>query len=44
MDKYRLFLDFEKGMYINKSDLPKVTNYVRGHMISWSPNRSYSEC
>ena len=38
MDKYRLFLDFEKGMYINKSDLPKVTNYVCGHLISWSPN------
>ena len=41
MDEYRLFLDFEKGMNINKSDLLKVTNYVN---YVWSPNRSYSEC
>ena len=44
MDEYQLFLNFERGDYINESDLPKVTNYVCGQLMSWSPNRSYFEC
>ena len=43
MDEYLLFETFERGKYINKKDLPKITNYVCGHLISWSPNRSYFE-
>ena len=44
MDEYLLFEDFENGKYINENDLPKVINYICGHLISWSPNRSYFEC
>ena len=29
--------------YINEKDLPIITNYICGHLISWSPNRSYFE-
>ena len=43
MSEYQLFLAFERGKYINLEDLPKITNYVSGHLISWSPNRSYFE-
>ena len=35
MDKYLLFEDFENGKYIKKKDLPKVINYICGHLISW---------
>ena len=35
MDKYLLFEDFENGKYINEKDLPKVINYICGHLISW---------
>ena len=34
---------FERGEYINLEDLPKITNYICCHVISWSPNRSYFE-
>ena len=44
MDECQLFLNFERSDYINESDLPKVTNYVCDHLISWSPNRGYFEC
>ena len=44
MDEYLLFEAFERGEYINEKDLSKVTNYICGHLISWSPNRSYFEC
>ena len=44
MSEYQLFLAFEKGDYINEFDLPKVSNYICGHLISWSPNRKYFEC
>ena len=35
MDKYLLFEDFENGKYINEKDLPKVSSYICGHLISW---------
>ena len=44
MSEYQLFLAFEKGDYINEFDLPKLSNYICGHLISWSPNRKYFEC
>ena len=44
MSEYQLFLDFERGEYINEENITKITNYVSGHSISWSPNRSYFEC
>ena len=44
MDEYLLYEAFERGQYINEKDLPKVTNYICGNLISWSPNRSYFEC
>ena len=43
MSEYSLLLDFERGKYINE-DLPKITNHICGHLISWSPNQSYFEC
>ena len=43
MDEYLLFETFERGEYINKKDLPKITNYKWGHLISWSPNSFYFE-
>ena len=44
MSEYELFLAFERGDYINEFDLPKISNYICGHLISLSPNRSYFEC
>ena len=44
MSEYQLFLAFEKGDYINEFDLPKISNYICGHLVSWSPNRKYFEC
>ena len=44
MAEYLLFEDFEDGKYINEEDQPKKINYICGHFISWSPNRSYFEC
>ena len=44
MSEYQLFLAFERGDYINEFDLPKISNYICGHLISWLPNRSYFEC
>ena len=43
MSEYQLFLAFEGGDYKNLEDLPRVTNYICRHLISWSPNRSYFE-
>ena len=44
MSEYQLFLAFERGDYINEFDLPEISNYICGHLISWLPNRSYFEC
>ena len=44
MNEYQLFLAFKRGEYINETDLPKITNYYWGHLISWSLYRSYFEC
>ena len=41
MSECQLFLGFERGDYINLEDLPRITNYICGHLISWPPNRSY---
>ena len=43
MSDYQLFLAFERGDYVNLEDLPKITNYICGHLISWSPNQSHFE-
>ena len=43
MSEYQLFLAFGRGEYINLEDLLKIINYICGHLISWSPNRSYFE-
>ena len=44
MDEYLLFEDFEDDKYINENGLPKILNYICGHLIFWSPHRSYFEC
>ena len=44
MDEYLLFEAFERGEDIQEQDIKKVTNYIRSHLISWSPNCSYFEC
>ena len=41
--EYQLFLAFGRGEYINLEHLPKITNYICCHLISWSPNRSCFE-
>ena len=38
MSEYQLFLTFGRGEYINLEDLLKITDYICGHLISWSPN------
>ena len=43
MDEYLLFETFERGDYIPYSHIKKITNYIAGQLISWSPNRSYYE-
>ena len=43
MDEYLLFETFKRGEYIKEKDLSKITNYICGHLISCSPNRSYFE-
>ena len=43
MDEYLLFEAFERGDYIQREQIKKVTNYICGQLISWSPNRSYYE-
>ena len=40
----QIFLDFERGEYKNIGDVSKISNYIFGHLISWSPNWSYFEC
>ena len=41
MSDYQLFLAFERGDYINLEDLPKITNYICGRLISCFPNERY---
>ena len=43
MDEYLLFEAFERGDYIPREQIKKITNYISGQLISWSPNRSYYE-
>ena len=43
MDECLIFEAFERGDYIPEEHIKKVTNYVCGQLISWSPNRSYYE-
>ena len=43
MSEYQLCLAFERGNYINLEDLPRITNYICGHLIYCCPNRSYFE-
>ena len=43
MDEYLLFEAFERGDYIPREQIKKVTNYISGQLISWFPNRSYYE-
>ena len=33
MSEYQLCLAFERGDYINLEDLPRITNYICGHLI-----------
>ena len=41
MDEYLLFEAFERGDYIPREQIKKITNYISGQLISWSPNCSY---
>ena len=43
MDEYLLFEAFERGDYIPREQIKKITNYISGQLISWSTNRSYYE-
>ena len=43
MDEYLIFEAFQRGDYIPYSHVKKITNYIAGQLISWSPNRSYYE-
>ena len=43
MNEYALYEDFDKGHSIHRAGLSKVTNYICGNLISWSPNRSFWE-
>ena len=44
MDDCLLFEAFERGGYIPEEHIKKITNYIYGQLISWSPNRSCYEC
>ena len=44
MDEYLISEHFENGSYIDEENLRKMTSYICGHLISWSPNRAYFEC
>ena len=44
MDEYLIFEHFKNGNYIDGENLSKMTKYICGHLISWSPNRTYFEC
>ena len=43
MDEYLIFEAFEREDYIHQEFIKKITNYICGQLISWSPNRSYYE-
>ena len=43
MDEYLLFEAFERGDYIPQESIKKITNYICGQLICWSPNGSYYE-
>ena len=38
MDEYLLFEAFERGDYIPQESIKKITNYICGQLICWSPN------
>ena len=44
MDECLMLEAFDRGDYIPEEHIKKVTNYICGQLISWSPNRSYYEC
>ena len=41
MDQYLIWVAFDRGDYIPQEHIKKVTNYICGQLISWSPNCSY---
>ena len=41
MDEYLLFEAFERGDYISREQIKKITNYISGQLTSWFPNRLY---
>ena len=41
MDEYLIWVAFDRGDYIPQEHIKKVTNYICGQLISWSPNHSY---
>ena len=41
MEGCLLFQRFENGKFIDEKDLPKMVNYICGHLNSWSPNQFY---
>ena len=43
MDEYLLFEAFERGDYIQRESIKKITNYICGQLISLSPNHWYYE-
>ena len=43
MDEYLLFEALEREDYIHQEFIKKITNYICGQLISWSPNRSHYE-
>ena len=43
MNECTLYEAFDKGHYIHQDSPAKVTNYICGNLISWSPNHSFWE-
>ena len=41
MGEYLMYEAFSRGHYIPHEQIKKVTNFVCGQLISWSPNRSF---
>ena len=41
MSEYQLFLAFEREEYIYLQDLPKIRNYICGHLVLLFPNQRY---
>ena len=41
MDEYLMYEAFSRGDYIPQEQIKKVTNFICGQLISWSPNRTF---